>query len=159
LAGGGKLFADLVVSIFDGSNDLFGGRHTGIVPSEDIGVIQLAQRRTLNLRGGVLMKGSVEVKKIGEKALTVVRIYIYGQYFNLSRLGTVFGQEEENIWIDIDPDDENKKVRVTSNKELVDFIRNNVIQAPSYDEMILFNVKDAVFDALNMRFLFDLIDS
>lgn len=73
----------------------------------------------------------------------VLPFYLYGKLFFISR-----SEHDGEIWVDIDPDDSTKQIRVTSDKELVDFIRSNVEYCPKSDEMIVFNVKNAVWKAL-----------
>jgi hypothetical protein len=69
-----------------------------------------------------------------------VCICIYNQLFRLSQVSEI-----QEAWIDVDPNDESLTERVSTEKELVDYIRKNVNLSPFRDETIIFDVKNAVW--------------
>lgn len=75
-----------------------------------------------------------------------VRICLYDQVFRLSHL-----VENNEVWIDVDPDDESLVERVSTPKELAYKIRSHVIMSPLFDEMIMFDIRNAVWKVLRTQ--------
>ncbi len=74
-----------------------------------------------------------------EISLIEVPFCVYGALFYIA-----YRDSEKEVWLDIDPDNEAKLTRVKTEKELTNFIRDNVEQSPLCDETIMFDVKNAV---------------
>lgn len=82
------------------------------------------------------------------KIRIVIPFFVYGRLFFISHL-----EQDGEIWVDIDPNDEMRMVRVRSDKELVDFFRSNVEQSLLFDEMIVDDVVNSVWRTLGYIFL------
>jgi len=68
-----------------------------------------------------------------------VLFWLYGKTFRVSHI-----EDNEENWVDIQEIGHSTKVRVRNEEQLVTYIRNHVLLAPRLDEMIMFNVRNAV---------------
>jgi len=74
---------------------------------------------------------------------------VYGTLFYIS-----YQDSEKEVWLDIDPDDITKRKKIKTEKELTDYIRENVEQSPLCDETIMFDVLNAVSIKIRRHFEF-----
>jgi hypothetical protein len=79
---------------------------------------------------------------------TEIPFYVYGKFFFISHL-----EQDGEVWVDIDPDEEMRSVRVRTDRELVDFIRSNVEQGLLFDEMVLGDVMDSIWRSIEYIYL------
>ncbi len=75
-----------------------------------------------------------------------VLFWLYGKSFRVSHI-----ENNEEPWIDIQEIGHSTKVRVKNEEQLVTYIRNHVSVAPRLDEMIMFNVRNAVCKYSNLK--------
>ena len=68
-----------------------------------------------------------------------VLFWLYEKSFRVSHI-----EKNEEPWVDIQEIGHSTKVRVRTEEQLVTYIRNHVSLAPQLDEMIMFNVRNAV---------------
>jgi hypothetical protein len=74
----------------------------------------------------------------------VLKIFLYDKFFYISRIG---GQIDDK-WFDINTEALEPYTRVRSPEELVVFIRQQVADGPKSDQMIIFNMTNAICLAL-----------
>jgi len=76
---------------------------------------------------------------VRESVGRTVLFWLYGKTFRVSHI-----EDTDEVWVDIQEIGHSTKVRVRNEEQLVTYIRNHVVVAPQLDEMIVFNVKNAV---------------
>lgn len=98
--------------------------------------------RTLNMEVSVEYICSI----VRDSVDRTVLFWLYGKTFRVSHI-----EDNEETWVDIQEIGHSTKVRVRNEEQLVTYIRNHVATSPVHDDVIMFNVKNAVCNYSHLR--------